>query len=331
MTKTNVYLRELGQFRSVPIAARTKPDIHKEIVDKWQNIMNVFARVLGVSAGLIMRITKEHMNVFLKSDGEDNPYPVDGKDELGSGLYCETVIGENRMLYIENALEDEKWKSNPDVSLNMISYFGLPIRWMDGAFFGTICFLDDQTKIYSKENVLMLELFRDAIETDLKNLELIEELTVMANTDSLTKVANRRSIMTYLDREIKACQRPDDAMTCVMIDIDRFKPINDAFGHDVGDALLIAFSKAIEASLSNKDRVGRLGGDEFLLVLPDRNRQYADRLIKKIEKNMEKNKKLKEYDISFSYGISELHEGQKTVQEIIQRADLRLIEVKRNA
>ncbi|MFP4177363.1 MAG: sensor domain-containing diguanylate cyclase [Acholeplasmataceae bacterium] len=330
MTKTDVYLREIGRSKSVPISSPTEPNISEEIINKWQNIMNVYARVLGVPAGLIMRIDRDHMRVFLKTDGEKNPYAVGGKDALGTGLYCETAIGENRMLHVINALEDENWRDNPDVSLNMISYLGLPIRWKDGAFFGTICFLDDRSRMYSKENVMMLELIRDAIETDLKNTQLIAELTEMAHTDVLTRMGNRRSILTYLEQEIEACGKSRVELSCIMADVDRFKPINDLYGHDTGDRVLIAFSRAIESSLSDRDRVGRLGGDEFLFILPDRGRQYAEQLIRDIEKKIARNRTLKKYGVSLSYGISELKEGQKTVRAMIRKADLRLIEAKRN-
>ncbi|MGD9887177.1 MAG: hypothetical protein AB7T03_04355 [Bacilli bacterium] len=57
---------------------------------------------------------------------------------MGHGLYCETVIGKDEPMIVENAISSEVWKDNPNIKLNMIFYFGLPIKWHDGEFFGTI-------------------------------------------------------------------------------------------------------------------------------------------------------------------------------------------------
>lgn len=71
------------------------------------------------------------------------------------------------MLEVQNSLEDEKWKDNPDVKLNMISYLGYPLRWPDGAFFRTICSLDSKTRKFTSDNKKLMETFRKIIENDL--------------------------------------------------------------------------------------------------------------------------------------------------------------------
>ena len=135
MKKTRAYIREKQKYSEVTINPGYTELIDEETLQKWQKLINVVADIYNVKAGLIMCITEENMEVFLRSENEDNPYSDDGKDHLGHGLYCETVIGENRELYIDNSLKTDTWKDNPDVSLNMISYLGLPIKNPDGTVF----------------------------------------------------------------------------------------------------------------------------------------------------------------------------------------------------
>ncbi len=81
-----------------------------------------------------MRITKENMEVFLRSENIENPYPPDGKDQLGHGLYCETVIGDDSELSIDNSLHSKTWQDNPDVKLDMIAYYACRLKIPMAAF-----------------------------------------------------------------------------------------------------------------------------------------------------------------------------------------------------
>lgn len=163
-----VFLREEKRDKTVRITGLDKPQISSAIEEKWQRIINLIARILNVPSGLIMEITEDSMSVFLKSNNGQNPYKNGGCDNLGKGLYCETVIGANSEFLVENARPCSSWKGNPDVKLNMISYYGLPIRWPDGEFFGTICVLDDKRNSYDETFKELIIEFRSSIEKDLE-------------------------------------------------------------------------------------------------------------------------------------------------------------------
>ncbi len=143
-------------------------DISEEILNKWQNIVNILSELVNIPAALIMRLVQSDIEVFVSSQSENNPYqPGNHEQFLGSGLYCETVINTNEKLLIPNALTDDNWKNNPDIKLNMISYLGFPILLPDGKPFGTICVLDNKENSYSETYENLLKNFRDIIQSEL--------------------------------------------------------------------------------------------------------------------------------------------------------------------
>ena len=144
-------------------------ELSEDMTNKWQNIVDIMAKLIGVPAALIMRLVKSDIEVFISSQTDGNPYrPGDHEQFLESGLYCETVINTNDKLLIPNALNDEKWKNNPDVKLNMISYLGFPILMPDGRPFGTICVLDNKENAYSELYESLMINFREIIQLQLE-------------------------------------------------------------------------------------------------------------------------------------------------------------------
>ena len=145
--------------------------VPEDTITQWQSIVDTMAELIGVPAGLIMRVVGEQIEVFMASHSKGNPYRLGDREQLiNSGLYCETVIKTGEPLLVPDALADPAWKDNPDVKLNMISYLGLPIFLPDDTPFGTICILDNKTNVYSDAVHGLLAKFRDLIEMHLELL-----------------------------------------------------------------------------------------------------------------------------------------------------------------
>jgi DNA-binding NtrC family response regulator len=156
--------------------AYRRHDVPAETIQKWQKTVDLMAQIFDVPAGLIMRVLPSQIEVLLASNSPENPYEPGEKADLGTGLYCETVMAERKPLSVPNALDDPNWAANPDVKLNMISYTGLPLICPDGSVFGTICVLDDHTRTYLPLYTDMLGEFRGIIEQDLRMLEQQSQL-----------------------------------------------------------------------------------------------------------------------------------------------------------
>lgn len=147
----------------------TQVRIPDHIVQKWQDIVDNMASLIGVPAGLIMRVIEPEIEVFVSSKTPENPYHPGEKEHLHeSGLYCETVIKNKEKLLVPNALSDKKWRNNPDIKLNMIAYLGFPILFPDGKPFGTICVLDNKGNPYSDKFIHLIQNYREIIESSLE-------------------------------------------------------------------------------------------------------------------------------------------------------------------
>ena len=112
--------------------------------------------------------------------------------------------------------------------------------------------------------------------------QLNEELERLATTDALTSAYNRRYFMSKRDEEVKRVRRYKRPSSLMMIDVDHFKKINDTFGHDVGDHVLIALVKLLEDKVRQLDTVARIGGEEFAILMPETSEKDALILVNRL-------------------------------------------------
>jgi len=154
----------------------------------------------------------------------------------------------------------------------------------------------------------------------------IEEL---AQIDELTGAYNRRYIMKYLGEKITRIQHGAHG-SVALIDLDHFKRINDRFGHPVGDEVLRRFARAIFTNIRMIDKLGRYGGEEFLLVLPDTNTDQALQIVERLRSivaEMDWSKVASDLTLTISAGISEIASND-TPEDLLARADRALYRAK---
>ena len=154
---------------------REKPRIPEDMLVKWQRVVDILARLLEVPAGVIMkRVPPEH-RVFITSSSPGNPYEVGDTFTLDTGLYCDTVMRDRRLLLVRDATKDPSWVRNPDLKHGMVFYLGLPLAWPDGSIFGTICVLDEKSNEQAITYTNLLAEFKEVVESDLKYLVEVAE------------------------------------------------------------------------------------------------------------------------------------------------------------
>ncbi len=165
-----------------------------------------------------------------------------------------------------------------------------------------------------------------------KRKEYEQATEIQARTDPLTGLANRRAFLEYTKHKTAEFQRvTDQQLTIVLLDIDFFKNVNDTYGHEAGDLVLVKISELINGHIRNTDVAARYGGEEFILLLCDTGNmyaaKYAERLRKKIE-NMTVTKDNKNIKITASFGISEFKSEDNLVHQVIARSDEALYRAK---
>jgi len=159
-----------------------------------------------------------------------------------------------------------------------------------------------------------------------------EKLKYFAAIDTLTGSYNRGIGLTVLENEIKIIKRNLGVFSICYIDVNGLKCVNDNFGHFEGDELLVMVCKFIKGATGDNDILCRLGGDEFIILFPNRKKENVEEIIGKIIFNIdiENKKKFRPYDISFSYGIVQVDcDNSRGIDEIIQMADANMYEYKK--
>ncbi len=157
----------------------------------------------------------------------------------------------------------------------------------------------------------------------------------LALTDSLTGIYNRRYLLNHLEHKIEAALTTDKPLSVMVLDIDHFKKINDTYGHDAGDQVLIELTQRIEKNIRNIDIVARLGGEEFVIVVPDLNPEQALDMANRLRRVIAEEvftftKKDLQISVTVSIGVATTCKATQSQDQLLKHADLALYEAKEN-
>jgi len=287
--------------------------IPPEMLAAWQTTVDLIAKIADIPASLIMKRHSQEIEVLVSSETDNNPYTAGARDSLGHGLYCETVIAEQTELLVSNALKDPLWQTNPDISLGMISYCGLPLNWPSGEPFGTICMLDSKANEYSAEQRLLLESFRNSVESSLEILYQKNQLT-LANQDLERRISHRTlelellnsNLMQEIDSRVAAEELleikkrydevtglprlsqlegtfsrlvSDDAVssiTALHFNISNLKIIHDSLGFQVCEQVIKTVGDKLQAMLPSHAYLAHASDGAFcIIVANDKSQKFS--------------------------------------------------------
>lgn len=168
------------------------------------------------------------------------------------------------------------------------------------------------------------------IATDISDVvKLREKFKLLAHTDELTGIYNRRFLFETAERELKRARRYQTQVSAIVIDIDRFKMVNDTFGHAQGDDVLIKVVKACQSCIRETDLLGRIGGDEFVIVTPDSGRDNALQITQRLRKAVQflDLELPQQFDLTLSIGVA-VSQDEEGFDQLLARADRALYRVK---
>ncbi|MDF2892137.1 MAG: response regulator receiver modulated diguanylate cyclase with sensor [Clostridia bacterium] len=260
-------------------------------------------------------------SVFI-TDTKDNILNVNKAFVDTFGYQPEEVIGKNCCI-LSKVCEKIKdgccdWEDSLD-SMGMNEVYHLK---KDGSEFPALlsnsCIKDDNGNVLAKVGVV-----RDI--TEIKEAQ--KKLQVYATMDILTGALNRRAGLVILEKQIQLCKRNNWDLTICYIDVDGLKDVNDTYGHQEGDDYILFVTNVLKEIIRESDGLCRLGGDEFLLMLPECDVPKADMVLKRIVKSLDEHnvRNSKPYKISFSYGLVKYDfVEQPKIGRLIAKADMEM-------
>jgi diguanylate cyclase (GGDEF)-like protein len=212
------------------------------------------------------------------------------------------------------------------------SILAVPLRQPSGVAFGMVSAQSYVQNAYTKDDEEMLEMISAYAAIAMENTRLFGEVQYLAITDPLTEIFNRRHFMHLAEREIKRAERYGHPIAVIMMDIDQFKNVNDTYGHQAGDEVLRVVADRCRAGLREVDLLGRYGGEEFVILLPETSPSGAKLVAERMCKGVGDNPIPTEYGdvhVTASLGVAGLNSpGEIGLEKLLGRADTAMYDAK---
>ncbi len=293
-------------------ALRTLQILDTTHEERFDRVTRMAKRIFNVSISLVSLIDQDRQWFKSKQGFEATETPRDIS-------LCAHAINQDDLFIVPNASKDERFFDNPLVTSapNIRFYAGYPLKIRGGLNIGTLCLLDEAPREMDEEDQQLFKDLGAMIEQEMRSIQL-------ATLDALTLISNRRGFLNFADYSFKMCQRNKISMSFLLFDLNKFKVINDKYGHHEGDFVLTKFAQLMTGTFRNSDVIGRLGGDEFVAMMAGFDEESADTILARFEVAIrEANATMnKPYKIEYSVGLVHFqHNTEKTPEEMIQAAD----------
>ena len=267
---------------------------------------------------------------FCKAEGQGMHYPIDK-----AGVWCDSVREKKAIIHNDYASLQNR-KGMPEGHATVTRELVVPIL-RENKVVAVLGIGNKDTEYGEKDIDLVTDIANLAWEIIIENqseekiLELNNQLEKLAMTDELTGLYNRRAFFMKGTEEIIRTRRYRAPFSVIMLDIDKFKRINDTLGHEYGDRALQCLAKILSDGIREVDTVGRLGGEEFGILLPNTMGEEAVVLAERLRMAVEqKGCEKREHDINMtaSFGVAELTIDMKNLDDLIRNADIAMYQAK---
>jgi diguanylate cyclase (GGDEF)-like protein len=211
-----------------------------------------------------------------------------------------TVETANGTMVVTDAEKDSRFDGNPMVHSepNIRFYAGSSLSYSENVRLGTLCILDVKPRQMSENDIAILE--------DLAAVAQREIITMqLAMLDELTGLSNRRGFISRAESSLSLAKRENIKVSLAFIDLDKFKLINDNFGHKKGDEALVVFSRLVKSVCRSSDLIARIGGDEFVVLFMGSDKDSAEKKLKNLAEKIVEVNSNSPYEILFSHGVVE--------------------------
>ncbi|WP_426122533.1 diguanylate cyclase [Pararhizobium sp. PWRC1-1] len=238
--------------------------------------------------------------------------------------FCRYVVDIEEPLVVQDATKDPRFAQHPAVTgeSHIWFYAGVPLKTKEGHTIGTVCAIDRQPRSFGRRD---LKILTELAGVAMDRISLLQS----AATDGLTDALTRRAFKQEADQLISLALRHRHDVSCIVLDVDHFKTVNDTHGHAAGDAVLKSVAATCQAALRAGDLFGRLGGEEFAILLPHVERDGAVAVAEKVRSLIASHtvgeRQLK---VTASFGISALSIVGKDIETLLAQADAAMYRAK---
>ena len=276
--------------------------------ERFDRIVRMARRMFDVPAAFISFIDADRQ-WFKASIGID--FNEISRDQ---SICAHAILGDEPFI-IADAATDHRFTDGPLVQgdTNARFYASCPLKLANGSKVGTLCIVDDHTRILDDEELVLLGDLAATVE---------REFVVMqsAITDELTGIYNRQGFILAAQHSLNLCVRQDLPATLAYLDLSQFKSINETFGHAEGDRVLNDISRLLKTECRPSDIFARLGTDQFVSLFINAPRDAAEGIMTRFRKLLSNSKRsnIMGYDCGFNYGLVEYDfRAHKLVETLI--------------
>ncbi|MCA1867772.1 sensor domain-containing diguanylate cyclase [Agrobacterium genomosp. 3] len=288
--------------------------------DQFDTFIRLARTILDVPIAAISLVHRDHQQFMARIGLEVAETPR-------AQSFCAHALHGAEPLLVEDATRDGRFRDNPLVlgDPNIRFYVGVPLIAKQGLALGSICGIDTVPRQISGREMTAL--------TDLATLTMQHmELRLQATLDGLTGAMRRVPFAALAQRDFDDCRRRNRPLACLLVDADHFKQINDTYGHAAGDEVLEAIVAVCDGCIAETDYIGRIGGEEFCIVLPDKTLEEACYVAETIRLGVEKiavptvNEPIK---VTASIGVASMESRDTDFAALRERGDEAMYQAKR--
>jgi diguanylate cyclase (GGDEF)-like protein/putative nucleotidyltransferase with HDIG domain len=326
-------------FLASIVSARQEAQLLFELAQTLGNSLSL-RETLSVVAVRLKEMVPHDLIVFFVCDGEKlTPRYVHGVDydlfralemPIGQGV-SGWVAKHNKPIINGDPMTESKHLGDPSRVTVLRSTLSIPLQGREGVA-GVLTLYLKEKQAFTKDHMRMLLAASSKLGLSVENSLQFEKAQDSASTDFLTGLPNARSICSHLDSELARSKRSGQHLAVLLCDLNGFKTVNDNYGHLVGNKLLEQIARNLRTVCREFDLVGRLGGDEFILVLPEFTTTTVKELLPRVELAVEEAgeaiccKKV----VTASVGAAFYPKDGLTAEELLSEADRSMYEAKEN-
>src|SRR5579863_6467106 len=274
-----------------------------------------------IGIGLLDYGTKE---IEIKAEAGATAHAMGKRVPLGIGILGRVARTGERAL-VHNGVEGQIGAIMPESR----SVLCIPLTYGE-TLLGALNIESRNESAFSPQDVLILNTLADLLATALHNAFVFQKLQQQSITDGLTGIKTRRFFWEALSAEWKRASRSGRPFSVVLIDLDKFKEVNDTMGHFEGDLVLARLGRLLEQKSRQQNVVARYGGDEFIILMPETGPEQAETLAERLRQWMESDPLLSEHHITGSFGVASFPTHGFAIEDIIRVADAGMYVSKRS-